>query len=298
MTPLLTRQSRIAAIAPSGAYDPARLDAGLAIVRDAGLNVVPFEGMLQPERYLAAPDAVRLRHLVDALLSPDFDAVWIVRGGYGLTRLLAPLLSALPAELPPKPILGFSDVTALFSALDGRGATLLHAPVLHSLAATDEASRTELFRVLGGQSPAALVGESWVPGTAEGTLVGGNLAMFAALCGTPYQAKTRGRILVLEDVGEALYRLDRMLQQLASSGFFDGVAAIAFGEFAQCVPPKDATWTLRDVLLDHVASLGVPVLGGLPIGHGAANRPFAWGACARIDHGTLTWTLPSSRVSA
>jgi muramoyltetrapeptide carboxypeptidase len=291
MTALVPRGAPIAAIAPSGAYDPVRFAAGLAIAREAGHEIVPFDAMLQPERYLAAPDEVRLAHLVEALTSPDYAAVWMVRGGYGLTRLLTPLRERLPKTLPHRPILGFSDVTALFSALDGRTGPLVHAPVLHALPVTDEASRQALFHLLAGGTPEPLEGETWVPGEAEGRLVGGNLAMFAALCGTEHQLDARGAILVLEDIGEAPYRLDRMLQQLDGTGFFSGVHGIALGEFTACDPPAGSAWSLRDVLLDRFARLNVPVVAGLPIGHGSANRPFVWGAAARLARNRLEWSL-------
>lgn len=274
----------IAAVAPSGAFDPGRLQVGLELARDAGFDVIPYPDLMRPERYLAAPDDHRLAQLVDALTDPRWSAVWLVRGGYGLGRLL----ERIPwARLPKRPVIGFSDATALFAGLyqSDRG-PCVHAPVLHSLGGTDEASRAALWSMLRGAPAAPMVGTTWVPGEAEGPLLGGNLTMFASLCGTPWAVRARGHVVLLEDVSEAPYRLDRVIGQLRQAGFFDGVAGIALGEFSGCKAPDGAAWSLDDALSD-LRALGVPMIAGLPVGHAAANRPFVWGAKARIRDGRL-----------
>jgi muramoyltetrapeptide carboxypeptidase len=145
-----------------------------------------------------------------------------------------------------------------------------------------------LFALLEGADRFLLEGEAWVNGSAEGPLVGGNLTLLASLCGTRHQLDARGAILVLEDFAEAPYRIDRMLQQLRSARALDGIHGVVLGDFVKCDPPAGATWGLRDVLLDHLGSLGVPVLAGLPIGHGERNRAFVWGARARLHGPTLS----------
>lgn len=278
---------RVAVVAPCGVHDPARLERGLELARGFGVDVVPFPDLLRPVRYLAASDEHRAEQLIEALTDPRWSAVWIARGGYGMTRLL-PRMAALPPV--HKPVLGFSDVTALFCAMRTWGWTgAIHAPVVHSLAVTDPGSLEHLFALLAGQAVPALRGESWIEGRASGPLIGGNLSLIAALCGTPWQLHARGAILVLEEIGEPAYRVDRLLQQLVSAGVFDDVAGVAVGELVDCRAPEGATYTLRDVLLDHLAPLGVPVVGGLPIGHGAANRAFPWGVAATLGNGALAW---------
>lgn len=287
MTPLLPRGAPVAMVAPAGIHDPDRLDAGLALARARGVDVRALPGMLQPHRYLAGDDDHRAEQLIEALTDPRWAGVWISRGGYGLTRILDRLEGV---ELGNKPIIGFSDVTALFAALHPRGlGPLIHGPVVHSLPITDDASLEHLFDLLAGRETAPLEGTPWVDGTAEGWLCGGNLCLLATLCGTPWQLDVSGAILVLEDVGEYAFRLDRMLQQLRSAGALEGVAGIAVGTFEGCRVPGGADYTLRDVLLDHLGTLGVPVIGDLPIGHGAANRAFAWGAAASLRDGRLAW---------
>lgn len=285
MSALIAPGTPIAVVAPCGVHDPGRFQAGLEIARAAGHDLRPFPDLLRPHRYLASPDDQRLAQLREALTDPGYGAVWIARGGYGLTRLL----DRLDLEgLPRKPVIGFSDVTALHTALHQAGlGPAIHGPVVHSLPVTDAASQAHLWDLLAGRSVEALVGEPWVGGEARGPLVGGNLCLLAAGCGTRYQLDARGAILVLEDVGEVPFRLDRMLQQLRSAGVLDGVVGVAFGRFVQCNPPDGATWTLRDVLLEAVADLGVPVVGELPIGHGAENRAFVVGSPARLSEGRL-----------
>lgn len=284
---MLRPGARIVAIAPSGAYRPDLLEAGLALVRDAGFDVTVLDDTLRPHRYLASPDDHRLAHLGEALLR-DWDAVWMIRGGFGLTRLLPrfPWEGALS-----KPIIGFSDVTALFAALWPHGVgPLVHGPMLHSLPATDEASREAMFGLLRGERDARWTGVTLHPGAAEAPMIGGNLAMIAALCGTPWQLDAGGCVLALEDIGEAPYRIDRMITQLRQSGVLDGVVGIALGEFDACRAPAGADWTLHDVLRDEFADLHVPVVADLPFGHAARNRPFVWGRPVRIEDGTLEFT--------
>lgn len=286
--PLIPKGAPIAVVAPCGIVDPDRFEAGLRILRAAGHDPHPYPHMQRPWRYLAGDDDHRAAQLVDALTSPRWAAVWIARGGYGLTRIL----DRVPFhELPRRPVLGFSDVTVLLGALHAAGAgPAIHAPVVHSLPIHDAASLDHLFALLEGRPTPALVGTPWVDGDAEGWLCGGNLCLLAATCGTPWQLDARGAVLVLEEIGEAPYRIDRMLRQLVEAGVFEGVRGVAVGELVGCRPPEGADWTLRDVVLDHLRPLGVPVVGDLPIGHGARNHAFPWGARARLGGGRLSWT--------
>jgi len=270
----------IAVVAPCGAYHVERFEQGLQIAREHGLNPVPLPGILQPWRTFAGTDSHRLDQLVEALCSEDFAATWIARGGYGVTRIL----DQIPwDQVAPRPVIGFSDVTALFCGLQrNQMGIAVHGPVVHSLPISDEASIRALVEVLHGGST-GFTGTSWVGGRATGPLVGGNLCLLAATAGTPDQLDARGSILVLEEVGEPAYRVDRMLQQLHSAGIFDGVRAVVLGEFVSCRVPEGADWSLDEMLLDHLRPLGVPVLAHAPIGHGSANHAFVWGSEATVD---------------
>jgi len=288
---MISPGSPIAVVAPSGAYDPDRFEKGLSIARIYGLNLQPTANMLKPVRYLASADDNRLGQLQQTLREPHWGAIWIARGGFGITRILDRLDLT---DLPPTPVIGFSDATPLLDALyRHRGGPVIHGPVVHSLPITDRASQDHLFALLGGREVEPVEGEVLVEGAAEGPLVGGNLCLIAATCGTPHQVDTEGCILVLEEVGEPAYKIDRMLQQLASAGLLSGVAGVVLGEFTDCRVPDDADYGITDVVMDHVGGLGVPVIGGAPIGHGAANRAFPVGSAATLRDGQLTWVAPT-----
>lgn len=288
---MVPRGTPIAVVAPCGIHEPERLDAGLQIVRAHGHLVRPFPDLLRPWRYLAADDDHRASQLLEALTSPDYGAVWIARGGFGLTRIL----DRIPFhDLPRKPVIGFSDVTVLLSALHaaGRGPAV-HGPVVHSLPVSDEASIRHLFALLDGNASTRLAGAAWRDGDATGWLCGGNLCLLAAACGTRWQLDARGAILVLEEIGEPAYRIDRMLVQLTQAGVFEGVRGVAVGELTRCALPPGATFTLREVVVDHLAPLGIPIVGDLPIGHGERNMAFPWGARATLEGGVLSWATSS-----
>ena len=285
MTALVPTSARILAVAPSHAFDETRLAAGLEIVRAHGHTIDVMPNALQPHRYFAGSDTHRRDQLVHALTSSEVDAVWMIRGGSGMNRLLADL----PWDsLPARPLIGFSDTTPLLEALrirgEGRG---IHGPVLHSLPVTSEESIAHLFALLAGDSLPPLTGETWVSGAAEGPIVGGNLCTLTSSCGTPFQLSSEGAIVVLEEIGEHPYRIDRLLIQCRDSGSFDGVAGFAIGSFTGCEPPPSATYTLRDMLREVLEPLGVPIVGNLPIGHGPDNHAFEVGASARLFEGAL-----------
>jgi muramoyltetrapeptide carboxypeptidase len=286
MTVWLPADAPIAVVAPCHPYDPTRLQAGLDRIAAAGHTAVLFDGALQPDRYLAAPDDVRRAHLLQAFDDPAFGAVWAARGGSGMSRLLR----GLPvATWGAKTLIGFSDLTPLLNLHARHGGRALHAPVVNSLPQTDPDDVSALFAVLAGAEPTPLRGDRWQGGDVQGRLVGGNLSLLAATCGTPWQIDGRGAIVVIEEIGEVPYRVDRMFQQLRDAGLFDGAAGIALGGFDDCAPPRDATWSLEDVLRDLVAPLGLPTLANLPFGHGRRNLPLGLGRPATMAGDALSW---------
>lgn len=274
--PLLPEGARIGIVAPSGRFDPARRDIGLAWLQNLGFETVRFDEDLLPDLYFSASDEVRGERLIAALTDATLDAIWAVRGGYGVTRLLA----SVPFEtILSTPVFGFSDLTPLLETLQRRtGARCVHSPVLHSIGGTDEPSLTHLRALLRGEPTAPLVGHTWRAGEVEAPLRGGNLAMMAATAGTPFQLDATGAILVIEEVNELPYRIDRMLTQLGAAGILEGIAGVALGEFEGC---GDAE-LLDTVLRRATQPLGVPVIAGLPIGHGAHNRAWEVGGVGRM----------------
>lgn len=287
----------IAVVAPaSGVRDEAALQRGLERFSAWGfrpeLLAHARERLDWPEGgALAATDAQRLHDLQAAISDPRYRAVVAVRGGYGVTRLLADL-DLRPLLRDPKPILGYSDLTALLAAAQRTvGLISLHGPMLATTAAMDAGDACwDLQRALLTETtrPAALPhaedARGLRAGTAEGPLVGGNLSLVMSLLGTPWAIPTDGALLFLEDIGEAPYRVDRMLTQLLHTGALQRAAGVVLGDFHQNDTPLASLQpAMLAVFEERLAALSIPVAYGFPIGH----RPGAWtlpvGARARLD---------------
>lgn len=284
--PALKPGARIGVFAPSGIYNPEWLEASIALVESWGYSVVRAPNLGARWRMCAGTDDQRLADLRWALTDPGLDAAWMARGGYGLTRLLGRVDWS---QVRSRPVIGFSDGTALHVALlQDAGLQAVHGPVLHSLAGhADAASQEALRALLAGGHSAPLVGRTLIPGLAAGPIVGGNLCLVAATCGTPWQLRTAGCLLLLEEIAEPAYRLDRELQQLASCGLLADVVGIGVGELVSCRVPDGADWGLDDLLRDHLGPLGVPVVVDLPFGHGPRNHAWLHGATGRLQDGRL-----------
>ncbi|NOY24898.1 MAG: LD-carboxypeptidase [Oligoflexia bacterium] len=290
---MLVSGSRVGVVSPAGIYDVDRLRAGLALIQTWGLVPVLAPNLGERYRYTAGTLAHRKADLGWALGSPELDAVWFARGGYGTVHLLCGVADLVRDG---RPIIGFSDATALFCALDrARLGVRVHGPVLHSLCdLADQSSQAALRSMLLDQAPVRLQGVHLAGPRrpAQGRLVGGNLCVLASLAGTPWALDGRGAIVVLEDIGEPPYKLDRLVTQLMCSGALDGVVGIALGSFTGCQPPADASWTLEDLLADLLAPLGVPVVGRLPIGHTHRNHAWQHGAVASLSPDALLSQAP------
>ena len=284
--PPLGPGARVALVAPAG---PLRgdedVERGMANARALGWEPVVGRYVLRREGYFAGHDAERLADLNTALRDDAVDGVWCLRGGYGAMRLL-PSLDYDALRRRPKALVGFSDVTALHAAV-GRHAGLVtfHGPVARG--ALPERSAASLRAAVSGHADgcgAAPEARVLRAGTAEGTLAGGNLALLAALAGTPFAPELAGSILVLEDVNEAVYRVDRMLRQLRLAGMLDGVRGIVFGHCTDCpAESDDGARALDDVLAELADELEVPCLTGAPIGHMEEQWTIPLGAAAVLD---------------
>lgn len=234
--------------------------------------------------FLAGDDATRLADLHAAFADADVGAVFCLRGGWGSPRLLAQIDGAL-LRANIKPFIGYSDITALHALLQREGLVSFHAPMPASDLVIDgaEDDAAALFELLlqplpAGRvfAPALLPGAWHVGGVATGRLVGGNLSLIASLCGTPWALDARGAVLFVEDVSEALYRVDRLLTQLRHSGLLDAAAGFLLGSFTEDADPGV-------VLHEHFAALGKPVLAGWPAGHGRPHRALPLGATVTLD---------------
>ncbi|MGH8169000.1 MAG: S66 peptidase family protein [Steroidobacteraceae bacterium] len=289
--PALRAGDPVAVIAPAGPFDRASFEAGLEIIsRRYEVHYDP--GVLTRHRYLAGSDARRLGELWRALGDRSSRAVFCARGGYGIMRLLAGLEGLTPVS---KPVVGFSDITALHQLLQGRGLISVHGPVLTQLSRLEQRAHERLFGILESDAPAGdLTGtETYVEGTAEGPLLGGNLSVLTRLLGTPFLGPLEGAVLLLEDVGERPYRLDRMWTHLALAGVFRQVRGIVLGAFTGC-EEKDAEYSSADVLRELAAGTGLPCAAGFPIGHGAQNQPVPLGVRVRLEAGSRRLTFLES----
>jgi muramoyltetrapeptide carboxypeptidase len=259
---------------------------GIELLESWGLRVQTGRHVFDRTGYLAGPDDDRLDDLNEAFDDPAVRAVVCTRGGYGAQRIVDRLRLGAPKHL-----VGFSDITALQLAVWRRaGWPSVHGPggawFDDRLPAT---SATSLHAALFTSGPLRSytseneeTGAVRVPGPpVRGVLLGGNLAMLASTLGTLDMPDLSGRILLVEDVGEAPYRVDRMLTHLRRAGAFDGVAGVAVGQFTGCADAGPTT--VVDVLREHLGALGVPVLGGLRIGHGAGQETVVLGAEAVLD---------------
>jgi muramoyltetrapeptide carboxypeptidase len=292
----LSAGDRVAIIAPASAFDRESFEAGLAVL--AARYEVRFEpSIFERHRYLAGDDARRLHELSAALTDPAVKAVFCARGGYGAMRLLEELRGL--REFQPKPLVGFSDVTALHLWLQSLGLISIHGPVLTQLGHLSPATHARLFALLESTAPAAALSASHtlVPGVAEGPLLGGCLSVLTRLLGTPYLPVLDGAILLLEDRGERPYRLDRMWTHLALAGVLARVRGIVLGDFSGCEEPG-APYSSADVLRDLAAATGLPCAAGFPIGHGDANEPVPLGVRVRLDAGARSLTFLEAAVSA
>lgn len=261
--------SSIALVAPSSPFDPDLYEKGRRVLEDAGYTVVPGRSILHREGYLAGTDLDRVTDLTDALLDPATDAIVCIRGGYGSGRLLTRLLFSTLSR-HPKIFLGHSDVTFLHMAMICKmGWTTFHGPNLTGIA--ESAERAEnVLRFLSGKAEFSWEFESGQvlkEGRVEGPVLGGNLTCLSHMIGTPFMPDLAGALLLIEDCGEALYRLDRMLNHLKLAGILPRLGGILLGEFTNCAENGD----IYRMVMDHVRYFDYPVVYGLPFGHGDRN---------------------------
>ncbi|MFI5794245.1 LD-carboxypeptidase [Streptomyces sp. NPDC051677] len=298
----LAAGARVAIVAPSGPVAEERLQAGLDLLRGWDLDPVVAPHVLERHDrlpYLAGADADRAADLQRAWCDPAVDAVLCARGGYGAQRVVDLLDWDAMRAAGPKVFVGFSDATTLHEAFAVRlGLVTLYGPVAAGVdfiknARAQDHLRATLFAPETVRTLAS-TGTALAPGRARGVTMGGCLALLATGHGTPHtHAGARGGLLLIEDVGESPYAVDRALTQLLRTGWLDGVAGIALGSWDRCGPYEK----LRPVLADRLGGLGVPVVEELGFGHceGAVTVPFGVGAALDADAGALTLDAPALR---
>lgn len=295
----LQRGMTVGLVTPaSNVWEDEDIHFAIDVVKSLGFRVKEAQHLYQRSQYLAGPDLARARDINAMFADSSVDAVFCLRGGYGTPRIL-PMLDYDTIGKNPKVLLGYSDITALLNAISQRSNMVtFHGPI---------AAQNFTDYTLGEFSKVLVRGESPVrigqappfeggPGRAErenrltvfrggrarGRLVGGNLSLVCSLLGTPFEPDFRDKILFLEDVGEAPYRIDRMLTQLWLAGKLDQVAGIVFGKFTDAETSEN-TFSVEHVLRERCGGLEVPVVRGLMIGHVEDQTVVPVGALAELD---------------
>jgi muramoyltetrapeptide carboxypeptidase len=271
------------------------LDAGVAILAERYRVRVP-DGVYAQAGYLAGDDDRRLDELCAALADPAVRALFCARGGYGVLRIIDRLDPAL-LHADPKPIVGFSDLTALHAWALAAGVRSVHGPVVERIAELDGAGRSWLFDLLESPAPAGTLPGCFQPigaearSAREGVLVGGNLTLIAHLVGTPWQLPLDGAICLIEDVDERPFALDRYLTRLGLAGALRGCQGVLVGGLTRCEPPPGRGPSAAATVDERLRHFGLPGLSGLPVGHLPHNLALPHGAACRLDPVACTLEL-------
>jgi muramoyltetrapeptide carboxypeptidase len=290
--------STIGIIAPASPGDRAAAEAGISFLESQGFSVKLGQSVFEAWGDLAGPDILRAQDINTMFTDPEVDGIICLRGGYGTMRLLN-LLDYAAIKHNPKVFVGYSDITALnISISQLTGLITFHGP----MAASDFGKNPPDYTLASFLStitktqplgpivnPPDTLPSLISPGEAKGTLTGGNLSLITATLGTPYEIDTCGKILFLEDVGEAPYRIDRMLTQLTLSGKLEAAAGIILDVFAGCQEEADAnSFSVEEILYDRLGALHKPVLYQLYFGHTPLKATLPLGVKAALNNSGLT----------
>ena len=266
-----------------------------------GYKVIVADSCREQYGYLSGTDESRAKGLNQMFRDDRVDAVVCMRGGYGVARMLDRVdFDAIRAN--PKIVLGYSDITALHTAIHEKcGLVTFHGPMPSTSWPTfDDFTRDSMVRALTSTKPLGLLSNPEgvrptciVPGRCSGTLVGGNLTLIASACGTPYALDVTDKVLLLEDIGEYIYSLDSMLTQLRHAGMFEKCAGVVLGGFTNCTEEyPNYALHLDDIIRDIIVPAGKPVLGNMSIGHMDTKITVPLGVQCKMDAeaGTLEIT--------
>ena len=294
--PRLRKGDTVGIIAPAGPVDPSELESAIGLLEAFGHRAISANRLYDRKEYLAGDDEVRLEALHDMFEDQEIKAILCARGGYGTLRILDRIDFKLIRE-HPKIIVGYSDITALLlSIYRHTGLVTFHGPVVREFLKNDEKNlNATLELVRGGTLPRLDLTDGNVlrQGKGIGILLGGNLSLITSLLGTTFLPSFKGAILFIEERDEPLYRIDRMLTHLRLSGVLDGIHGLVAGRFEAC-GDMDA---IGGLLLDTVKDQDIPVMTGLPVGHGKENITLPLGLKVSIDTDQMALSLAEPCVS-
>lgn len=307
--PRAPKDAGISVVAPSGSPPREACREALDAMRNRGYRVVTYRDFESDLPYLCGSDRERADEFNRALADPKTDIVLAVRGGYGAARILADIDFRV-LRRRPKWVCGFSDITAIHCAIQRHaGVVSVHGPnLVWGWGDADENTRIEraaidaLVHDRGLTPHDSLLGETTghtrclADGKATGRLVGGNLAVLVSLIGSDFAPDFRQAILYFEDVGEAPYRIDRMLMQLQLAGAFDDLRGVVIGHFTRCEGPGFEKPGLDALFMSFFKPLRIPVLAGVTAGHAHPNLPMPMGAAVQLDAKAQTLQIADERI--
>lgn len=276
----------IGIITPAGFDNINSINANIANIQNLGFNVKLGENLFKQNGFLAGTDLERASDLMDMFLDPDIDAIMCYRGGYGTMRIL-PMLNYRSIALNPKILIGFSDNTTLLNTISKRCDFItFHGPMVNSNFSIEKTLNSFINTLTKPQGPYNIFNSPYNPmkfigtGGARGCLVGGNLCMICSLLGTPYEIDTSNKILLLEDVGECSYKIDRYLTQLLLCGKLQQASGFIIGQFTDA---NESYSNIIDVINKRLLPLNKPIIYNVEFGHQTPNITLPIGALAKID---------------
>lgn len=284
-------------VAPAARVNREKIEGGVRSLAQLGYQVTLGAHVFDENGYLAGQDDDRAADLMEALTDPSVDAVIAARGGYGTMRLLPLLDKSRLVQVEPKPVMGYSDITALHLYLQRLGWVTFHGPNIEGL--WDQPNGQDALHILSGgcgtlgDGPMTL----WEPGDSvapECLWLGGNLSLLASLTGTPYAVPAGSHVLYLEEVSEPPYRIDRSLTQLRLAGALDQVQAIVFGEATRC-DSQIPDYTVESIARGLAQQLGISLWSGFPSGHGPRRVTLPLGVPLAIRDGRVELSEPAVR---
>ncbi len=289
--PYLKKGDRVALVAPAGFLtDEKPILLAEQLLKSWGLVAIRGDFLMEQNGYFAGTDTQRLQDFQKALDNQKVKAIWAVRGGYGSVRILSKLNYSKFLK-NPKWIIGFSDITVFHNVFHNMGYKSIHG--LMPIQLTKPVKETEkavesLYKALFGKDVESIIPASKYNriGSTEAVVVGGNLSLLQSLLGSPCQIKTKNKILFIEEIGEDMYRVDRLLQSLKVAGYFRDLKALIVGSFMDIkTDPIAGVKTYQELILEVVEEYDYPVLFDVPSGHIADNRALILGAEVLINVG-------------
>ncbi|MDL1968472.1 MAG: LD-carboxypeptidase [Deltaproteobacteria bacterium] len=268
--------------APASHFDMENYNHGVHVLESMGFCLSVLDDMFDRNRYLAGSDVHRANLLNKLFADSSIKAIVCARGGYGSIRIL-PLLDYNIIRNNPKIFVGFSDVSAILSAIYTKcGLVTFHGPMVTTLSNASQKTKKSMMATFLSDTKLEITIEKSIVlrhGSASGIVSGGNLATLCHLAGTPFQPSFKDHILFLEDRGEAAYKIDRMLTQMKMAGYFEGIAGLVLGFFEDCGKIKEVFSVIDNIFKDD----DIPILSGLEAGHGRNNITIPFGITATLD---------------